>query len=75
MRGAKMKRAIKFSKKRAAMKKTSPALALKGSGMGHDFSILIISKTSDGGPHGQAFPGKIGGGILNFLFETRVNSE
>jgi hypothetical protein len=38
-----MKRAMKFRRKRPARKKTDPALALKGSGMGHDFSILVGS--------------------------------
>jgi hypothetical protein len=50
-----MKRAIKFSKKRAAMRKTAPALALKGSGMGHDFSMAISWKTNDEWLRGQAF--------------------
>jgi len=50
-----MKRPKKFRKKRAARKKTAPALTLKGSGMGHDFSIFIISKTNGGWLQGQAF--------------------
>jgi hypothetical protein len=39
MRGAKMNRAKKFRKNRAAIKKTAPAFALKGSGIGHDLSM------------------------------------
>jgi hypothetical protein len=53
MRGAKMKRAKKFRKKSTAMNKTAPALALKGSGMGHDFSISIGYKTKDQRLQGQ----------------------
>jgi hypothetical protein len=54
MRGAKMKRAMKFRKKRAAMKKTAPALALKVSGMGHDLSMAIGFKANDEWLRGQA---------------------
>jgi hypothetical protein len=49
-----MKRAKKLRKKRTAMKKTAPALALKGSGMGQDFSIAIASKANDERLRGQA---------------------
>jgi len=74
MRGAKMKRAKKFRKNRAAMKKTAPALALKGSGMGHDFSIAIGSKTNDEWLRGQVIQ-RADTFVSVFLFETRFNSE
>ena len=41
IRGAKINRPVKFRRNRAAIKKTVPALALKGSGMGHDFSNMV----------------------------------
>jgi hypothetical protein len=43
MSGARMNRARKLRRNRPAMKKTAPALALKGSGMGHAFSIIILN--------------------------------
>jgi hypothetical protein len=54
MRGARMNRAMKLIRKRPARKKTVPALALKGSGMGHDLSIMFRYENNDGCPKGQA---------------------
>jgi hypothetical protein len=45
---------MKFRKKRAAMKKTAPVFALKGSGMGQDLSIAIGPKANDEWLRGQA---------------------
>ena len=50
-----MKRPKKFRKKRAARKKTAPALTLKGSGMGHDFSIFIYPKLMADGSRVKLF--------------------
>jgi hypothetical protein len=42
-----MKRAMKFRRKRPERKKIVPALALKGSGIGHSLSMAIGRKIKD----------------------------
>jgi hypothetical protein len=52
---------MKFRRKRQARRKTVPAFALKGSGMGHSLSMAVEQKHKNERVEGQASQGRRAG--------------